>query len=493
MFIKQLQIKNFKCFGNETKPLDFHIPDGQNLGSGLNIFIGDNNSGKSTIFEGIDFLRDNTSKDLKDIKNKKSSSTDEVFVEIGFAGKIADVIESFSQDNKKEVFKRYVYKNEGSDDEYFKLLRSSKDIKAIQLWNNAESKFKNEAGIDAPLRKLFETNFVWSDTNPNTQASFGSTTICGNLLKEIVKKFEETEDYTKFSSQFHKTFNDEKSGLKKELKTIEERTQKIFSEQFSDAKISFHFDELKIDSFFKNTKVEVDDGIPTYMEEKGSGMQRSVALALLQVYAEELIKHPDNQTIVKPFFLFIDEPEICLHPQAQMKLLKAILELSKTKQIFIATHSPYFFKDPDIKNSGLFIFKKNNEHKIEILSNRGKEWGIFGRFSPTWGEINWHAYDLPTVEFHNELYGFLQAKATDEDKQNYCEENFDTWLNGKLSTEQNKIWIKIKSDSSTENTNRTLQTYIRNSIHHPENTSNNKYTDDELRKSTQKMIDFIKK
>ena len=46
MFIKTLQIKNFKCFDNEVKSLDFNIPDGQTLGSGLNIFVGDNNSGK---------------------------------------------------------------------------------------------------------------------------------------------------------------------------------------------------------------------------------------------------------------------------------------------------------------------------------------------------------------------------------------------------------------------------------------------------------------
>jgi len=345
MFIKSLKIKNFKCFGDSVEPITFNMPDSKTTGSGLNIFVGENNSGKSTIFEGIDFLRDNSSKDIKDIKNKRASATDDFFVEITFAGEITKIIDNFSQENKKEVFKKYVYKDGDGTEERFNLLRSSDNIKAIQLWNNAESKFKNEAGIDAPLKKLFETNFVWSDTNPNTQASFGATTICGNLLKEIVKKFEETEDYANFSSQFHKTFNDDDSGLKKELKKIEEKTQKIFSEQFSDAKISFHFDELKIDSFFKNTKVEVDDGTPTYMEEKGSGMQRSVALALLQVYAEELIKHPENSDAIKPFFLFIDEPEICLHPQAQMKLLSAILELSKTKQIFIATHSPYFFKN----------------------------------------------------------------------------------------------------------------------------------------------------
>lgn len=481
MFIKTLQIKNFKCFDNEAKSLEFNIPNGQTLGSGLNIFVGDNNSGKSTIFEGVDFLRDNTSKDLKDVKNKNSSNDDEMFVEIIFTGKITDVIDNFSQQNKKEVFKKYIYKNEDESEEYFKLSRSSKNIKALQLWNNEESKFKNEAGIDAPLKKLFETNFVWSDTNPNTQASFGSTTICGNLLKEIVKKFEETEDYTNFSSQFHKTFNDEKSGLRKELKQIEEKTQKIFLEQFSDAKISFHFDELKIDSFFKNTKVEVDDGIPTYMEEKGSGMQRSVALALLQVYAEELVKHPENQDVVKPFFLFIDEPEICLHPQAQMKLLKAILELSKTKQIFIATHSPYFFKNPDFKNTGLFLFKKDENQKVEILNIKDEKWGILP-WSPSWGEINYHAYDLPTVEFHNELYGYLQELSG---KTSISE--FDNYLQNDKNITDTKSYQRNGNIEII-----TLCSYIRNQIHHPENTSNIQYTDEELKKSVDLLIGAIK-
>ncbi|MCK4524851.1 MAG: AAA family ATPase [Candidatus Andersenbacteria bacterium] len=482
MFIKTIKIKNLKCFDNELKTLEFNIPDGKTLGSGLNIFVGENNSGKSTVFESIDFLRDNTKKELKNIKNKNASSDDEMFVELLFSGSIINTIENFSQENKKEVFKKYVYKNDSENEEYFKLLRTSKNIKAIQLWNNSESKFKNEAGIDAPLKKLFETNFVWSDTNPNDQTSFGATTICGNLLKEIIKKFEETKDYSDFSDEFHKTFNSGKSGLKKELKDIEQKTQKIFSEQFSDAKISFHFDELKIDSFFKNTKVEVDDGIPTYMEEKGSGMQRSVALALLQVYAEELVKHPDNTSAVKPFFLFIDEPELCLHPQAQMKLLKSLLELSKTKQIFIATHSPYFFKNQFLKDIGFFIFKRESDQKIEILSIKDKNWCLFP-WSPSWGEINYIAYNLPTIEFHNELYGYLESEY--KDKLNRIQKT-KKWLDDRKVTEG-----MTNEEKDAQKNDVSLQMYIRHSMHHPENKNNNDFTDQELKQSINEMINIL--
>ena len=496
MFIKTLKIKNLKCFGNNVAPLEFNFPDGKVSGSGLNIFVGENNTGKSTVFESIDFLRDGIKKDIKNIKNKRLADG-EISVELTFSGTIDSVIESFSQDNKKGVFKKYVFKDK-NDKEYFRLFRTSRDIKSIQLWDNKGSKFKNESGIDAPLKKLFETNFVWSDTNPNDEVSFGATTICGNLLREIVKKFEETPTYTTFATQFHKTFNDSDSGLRKELKEIEARTQKIFSEQFSDAKISFHFDELKIDSFFKNTKVEIEesDGIPIYMEEKGSGMQRLVALALLQVYAEELIKHPENPSVIKPFFLFIDEPEICLHPQAQIKLLGAILELSKTKQIFITTHSPYFFKNDAVRNAGLFLFKKDKNHHIEVLSIKDKSWQLFP-WSPSWGEINYHAYNLPTIEFHDELYGFLHQKyidgANDEQearKRSYLDE-FDNNLRTKTTT--TRKWTAEKGWSVNTEKEITLQMFIRNKIHHPENKTMQgvNFSDQELRDSIEKMIAII--
>ena len=159
MFIQKITIKNLKCFDDKLHPLEFNMPDGKTQGSGLNILVGENNCGKSTVFEAIDFLRDSTKKDIKDIKNKPADINKEMSVELIFSGAITEIVDNFSQDNKKEVFKKYVYKIDDGGIEYLKLLRSSKDVKVIQLWNNKESKYKNESGIDAPLKKLFETNF----------------------------------------------------------------------------------------------------------------------------------------------------------------------------------------------------------------------------------------------------------------------------------------------------------------------------------------------
>lgn len=50
MHLNSLRIKNFKGFSEEHNYLSFNTPTGEK-GSGLNIFIGENNSGKSTVLE----------------------------------------------------------------------------------------------------------------------------------------------------------------------------------------------------------------------------------------------------------------------------------------------------------------------------------------------------------------------------------------------------------------------------------------------------------
>lgn len=410
MIIKNIKIKNLKCFPNIGKEISFHIPDGKTPGSGLNILVGKNNSGKSTLFEAIDFLRNSISStvNISDLKNSKNPN-EEIEVEITFAGRIIDVIDNFSQDNKKETFRKYVYKENGI--EHVKIIRSSSNLKEVKFWDDSKSEFQNETGIDAPMKKLFELNFVWADTNPNDAVKFGATTICGNLLREIVQDFEETDEYEAFKKNFHNTFNDEKTGLKAKLKDIEEKTQKIFLEQFGEAKISFHFDEPKADSFFKNTKIKIHDGEETFMEEKGTGMQRSVALALLQVYAEKLSENKNNDKILKPVYLFIDEPEVCLHPQAQKKLLNALMEISKSRQVFISTHSPYFIEPSLISN----ILRFTNKNGVEI-------------YADTKGELKEMKENRVFFLHHRDIFFsdkavFLEGVTDIERLSLYCEKN----------------------------------------------------------------------
>ena len=54
VFIKRIEISNYRCFENEG--IDFSVPDGITPGSGLNVLIGENGNGKTTILDAINYL-----------------------------------------------------------------------------------------------------------------------------------------------------------------------------------------------------------------------------------------------------------------------------------------------------------------------------------------------------------------------------------------------------------------------------------------------------
>lgn len=90
----------------------------------------------------------------------------------------------------------------------------------------------------------------------------------------------------------------------------------------------------------------------------------------------------------------------------------------------------------------------------------------------------------------DELYGHLQNIAIDEDENNLREDSFDNWLVGKGLVKA-KTWEKVKGNNNVSQKQFTIQTYIRNKIHHPENPRNQDYTIEELKASIDEMRDIV--
>lgn len=484
MYINSLKIRNFKGFTDDRNHLVFNLPNGKK-GSGLNIFIGENNSGKSTVLEAIDFVRNSTRKEFSVILHKDSNGelSKEAIVELEFSGNVVKTIDTFAQKNKLEPFKQVVYQCEAGKD-YFKICRSTAEIKNLKTWDKNQDLFTNTGGLDGTIKKLFDTNFIWADTNPSDEASFGASTLCGTLLKKIAEEHSSTDEFIQFQNKFNLLFNSPTSELRKKIAVIEDQLNTIFKNQFGEASLNFQFDAPKIESFFKSSSILIDDGIKVKMDEKGNGMQRSVALALLQIYAQ-VVAYDQEKKSLRPFYLFIDEPEICLHPMGQKKLFDALLDISKYQQIFVTTHSPYFLNSPYLNKVGIFIFKKENHRNIISKANIN----YFFPWSPTWGEINYKAYNLYTIDLHNELYGYLQDKS-----EKHIEKDFEKWLEDQGCI-KNQVWIKEIKGVALKPNNVTLMTFIRNHIHHPENTTmqNNLYSPKDLENSIEQMIGILGK
>lgn len=108
-------------------------------------------------------------------------------------------------------------------------------------------------------------------------------------------------------------------------------------------------------NFYKTLQILVTDpdvGLDFQASTMGMGLQASLSIAILKAYSK--LKLANNTPI------FIDEPELFLHPQAQRNFYNILTELAESgTQIFVTTHSPAFINLA--KFDQIFLVKKSTE------------------------------------------------------------------------------------------------------------------------------------
>lgn len=479
MYISSMKLTNFRIFKGEC---EFQFK------KGINFFVGNNNCGKTTIFKALEFIQSGRKKEDFITKGIDTNNKD-VSVEIEFQG---DDIKQFITENEDlKEYQDYVIEDSNKNTYCLKLSRNSEvteiekngkpkslNIENIRIYNPKTKQYENPTGIDRKITALFDLLLIYSDLNNEDYQDFRKAKLLGKIINKLTKDFQTQEIWENFKTAHSKVFSEQ--GILSKVKDLEKRIEKILNEQYGDGKVNFDFDIPTLDSFFNMGSINVtEDGISTPISHKGTGMQRALALSLIQAYAN--INKSENKN-EKPIFFCIDEPETFLHPNAQNKLMKAFNKLSDTSQIFLTTHSPYFLQFFKKDKHQVTIFKKKDG---TIKTTEADDLGIFGNnYSPSVGEINYSAFGLPSIEFHNELYGFLEEKVRDENK-------IDKWLMDKKV--ETKTYIRQNKNSNQKKTEKiSLPTYIRHQIHHPENRLNSPYDNDELNKSIKILIKYLK-
>jgi AAA15 family ATPase/GTPase len=488
LFFKKVTIENLRCFQSEN--INLNVPDGIHEGSGLTILIGENANGKTTILDAINFITQSTYSsenklNINDFFNKDKDivvrvETNEFNCEMPYPG---NYFECTGIEFKAKCRER---KSPG------KLLSS-----AFQVNNSFVNKYptyKNSKDADSGkeiqgLYKIFtnenivgdEINVFLFDKNRTRQITTGTfRTTFDRICEDLNWKFSKGVDA---ATQAKLVENISGEYFKNVIETAQKGTGEKLAEELSDFFGKKEYENLKIELIdllhpFSNAffAVREDDELKQIKtKDLGSGIEMILTLLLLRSIAGE-----SKGTII----YLIDEPELHLHPKAQDKLLDLLLKESKDRQIILSTHSPYIFKNCMTNNVGFIIFNRDTNNKIVLSYANLDGWGKLP-WSPSWGEINYHAYGLATIEFHNELYGYIQEKT-----QNFNLIAMDSYLEGK-GIIKNKSWIKLVDIKPEPPMNVTLPTYIRNSIHHPENTINAKFTKDELNESIQQLLRLL--
>ena len=476
MYFKSLTINNFKSFEGEQQIT---------FSKGINYIVGDNNCGKSTIIDALRYLAEGA-RDTSALQNKAAS--EDFSVEVVIAG--SDLIQIVA-DKKYSKYKDYLLTD--GDEPYFRVRRSPKeeeieqngkkvklDGKKAPFWNPNTQKFENPSGIDALFKSLVDLVPVLADTTTSEVVDFGATKPLGKLISVISQRFQESPKWKAFQDAHATAFSDGEESLSSLTEDVTSQVESLVQAQYGAAKVRFDFDLPDATTFIKGGQLLVTDGnYETPLCDKGTGMQRAVTLALIQVYSN--MQHRTKEHA--PLTLLLDEPETWLHPRAQIQLGEALTKISEDEQLFLITHSPYMLRSYNPTQHRLIIFSREDTVPSIRYSD---ELGLLTSQAPSLGEITYFAFGIPSPEFHDELWGEIHCLIDPG-----SESRLNRTLNEKYGIDDKHTWIR-EGKNGLKYESATLPYYIRNSSHHPENKHNKPYTDDDLAKSTESLIAVLK-
>lgn len=437
MFISNLIVKNYKLFNDEFKITNFNVPDNINDGTGLTTIVGENGCGKTTILDAIACSLLEYKAESFGISDMNDSNKEtEITIETNDAFNVKSVFPNSSFDAKgfKFIGKTREKSNQNkllslimTDQLYI----STNDEKPKLGSPDLRMKVTNSFGT----KRFNELDVLYLDKNRlyQTRAGTYNDTRFDRIMDDFNFQYYKNQDNVENLN----TMLNEK--IKKELsnKNLENAINKFKEISGHSLKLDF------IDNYlpFKkaNLVVETPSNMQIDLASLGSGYEMMFSL----IYSFYMSKQSGKKLII-----LIDEPELHLHPRLQEKFVDFILEISKESQVILTTHSPLLIKqlsyNENVKN---IVLKKEkevkefDERKLSYISSN---------------ETNYLAFDLPSEEYHNELYESLMEKySTSNGIKRFDNEFFIQ------QKKEDKIYPWEKQPNQV-----SIHTFIRNQIHH---------------------------
>lgn len=212
------------------------------------------------------------------------------------------------------------------------------------------------------------------------------------------------------------------------------------------------------------------------LRNRGEGLQLKIKNAVFRLLSEIQSK---NQGLT--LFAF-EEPETHMHPSAQIEMYETIKKLSENKnyQVLITTHSPYIVKELAKDNIIPTVVKRNETSKESVISKLDE------RVLPyvSMNEINYIAFDEPSIEYHIELYAYMQNKLGQLKVS-----ALDDWLKDNCTSIKLYNWCDTRKNIEEK---RTLPYCVRNQIDHPNDKNKQYESPDMLKVSIEIMRTAIK-
>lgn len=418
MYLKSLEIKNFRKFGDKNNIVEFinskDTPEGTeiNVAQNTTLIIGKNNSGKTTIIEALDTLVNGkfTGSDFnffylkKLFEGYKNENQNNQFPEIEF--RLIINLEKNENDDITNLVPLMTL--EDLDDTEIELkikivLKESQEF--LGIMNKEISEPENFLKIIEQMNKIgYETRFYRNDDieieNFKLDKLINVVSIKANNVSDknsLKNAFNKIISY-RFNEKHPKSNEMKKEELENELDKLNKKITRIINKKQTkdinhtlsnvisqnNLKIFLNSD-LSLDKALNDliNYQYLDKGIPIPENQFGLGYTNFVMIIANLI--DYIDKHEGNMSNSKINLICIEEPETYMHPQMQELFIKYINDainklLSKedkknlNSQLVISTHSSHILNSKIHSGDGFdninYVTFKNIESKIIVLSDK---------------------------------------------------------------------------------------------------------------------------
>lgn len=354
MYLKEVRIWNFRKYGQDgDEPglaVKFH--------KGINLLVGENDAGKTTIIDAIKIALQTQSNDLIRITEEdfhiinESESASEI--------RIQCIFEEFTKNEAKNYLEWIEYYIDGNCIKYRLNLTYRAWIEKNKIFNEVRAGANEEGSrIDGKARELLKTTYLRPLRDAEREMKAGKNSRLSQILRSY-SIFSLGEDHKLV--EILKKANDEIDSYFKEDdgREILDKIIKYLSD--------FSIPTNPIDAKFVTAAMRLKgilESLTLGLSETQPGLG---SLNLLFIAAELLLLNNENEGSLK--LALIEEIEAHLHPQAQLRLIEFIQKEYNDSdiQFILSTHSINISSKINIKN--IILCRDNSVFSLDPESTK---------------------------------------------------------------------------------------------------------------------------
>lgn len=365
MYLSLLKIKNFRCFDGNDHDITFK--------KGLNVLVGENDSGKSAIMDAIKIVLGTTDMNWYRI-DQEDFYKEDVSLEIAITCKFEDLnadecgafLECLSyEDVDKKVPCLYLHWR-------CKYLTSFKPPRPAA--NISTGKDGNGTAPSVEAKELLRTTYLRALRDAYSEMRSGKRSRLSQIMQHVSivdqgeNEYQEGGDIHKLSIAGIADLSNELLANHPALNSINREMTTILQEKMLLKKDNVktrlevagaHSNKLQKEmALLEKLDLAVDKNASEMCGRVGLGTSNIMSMAC------ELLLHKEAEGENKSCFLLIEEPEAHIHAQRQLKLIQSLENESGkgNRQTIITTHAPLLASV--VKLSNIVIVKSGEAYSL---------------------------------------------------------------------------------------------------------------------------------